>query len=181
MVVETGLIIEGNKDGQNNTSVLQQLVVLLLEKTQNLELIQSTYERDMDMMRKRLHEQEERIKVLSEHVQDLSMKVGVVPVKSEDFLPAPPASDMVGSCSQTSDEPISPGLSSSLQDVFNQLEFLNDKSIKLESISSFSDEKLSSSVHSLHLNEDDLGRYCKRSNVTNIIIVFILLPSIKVK
>ena len=165
MVVETGLIIEGNKDGQSNASVLQQLVVLLLEKTQNLELIQSTYERDMDVMRERLHEQEERIRVLSAQVDDLSVKVGVQPVKTDESLPAPSVTEVAGSCSHTSDEPISPGLSSSLQDVFNQLEFLNDKSIKLESISSFSDEKLSSSVHSLHLNEDDLSRYIKCSKI----------------
>jgi hypothetical protein len=157
MVVGASMAIEDDKNSPSNASVLQQLVVLLLEKTQNLELIQATYERDMDVMRQKLKEHETTIRYLSAQLEALSAKLGY-PEKHEQSHMVP-LSDVGGCSSQTSEEPISPGLSSSLQDVFNQLDFLNDKSIKLESISSYSDEKRSSSLQSLHSNEDDLVRY----------------------
>ena len=158
MVVEAALVIGDDKNDQSNASVLQQLVVLLLEKTQNLEFIQATYDQDMEAMRQKLNDHETTIRNLSAQIEDLSAKIGN-PVKSEQSYLAPSFVEAAGSSSQTSEEPISPGLSSSLQDVFNQLEFLNDKSIKLESISSYSDGKRSSSLQSLHLNEDELDRY----------------------
>ncbi|XP_063681577.1 uncharacterized protein LOC134816589 [Bolinopsis microptera] len=157
MVVEAGLVIEDAKSGQSNATILQQLVVLVLEKTQNLELIQATYERDMDVMRQKLNDHETTITLLSEQVEELFARLGGR-AKTEPSQLVTSLTEVTGTSSQTSEEPISPGLSSSLQDVFNQLEFLNDKSNKLESISSFSDEKHSSSLHSLHFNEDDLNR-----------------------
>ena len=157
MVVEAGLVIEDAKSGQSNAAILQQLVVLVLEKTQNLELIQATYERDMDVMRQKLSDHETTITLLIEEVEELFARLGGR-AKTEQSQLVTSLPEVSETSSQTSEEPISPGLSSSLQDVFNQLEFLNDKSNKLESISSLSDEKHSSSLHSLHFNEDDLNR-----------------------
>lgn len=145
MVVEAAIVIE-DKNSSSNASVLQQLVVVLLEKTQNLEYIQDTYERDMDVMRQKVNDHEKTIRYLLGQIEALSARIGYS-AKSELLVQSSEA-DVGGLATE---EPISPGLSSSLQDVFNQLEFLNDKSIKLESISSCSDEK-----HSLY--EDDLAR-----------------------
>lgn len=144
MVVEDTLVINGAKGGTVEVEVLRGLVTLLIEKTKNLEQIQATYEVEVESLHHRIAEQANTIEILSADVKILQDKVSRLS-----------KSEMLES-RQCSQEPISPGLSASLQDVFNQLEFLNDTANKLDSISSISEGKRTPSIQSLQLNEEDL-------------------------
>ena len=141
-------IIEGSleKRGLGESRLLTEIVSLLWQKTNNQELIQESYQRDMDLLTVRIQDQDSRLQVLRE---DVDMLIGRL-AGTREYNGYPITDVPEGN----SPEVQSPGLSASLQDVFRQLEFLNDKAEKVGSVSSYSDDKKSGSLLSLNMVEE---------------------------